>query len=428
MAWTRLSARAVLLAIFSAVFVCSAAWGTPTEVVLYNFCQQSNCADGGGPNGGLVFDANGNLYGTTTYGGTTALAGGTVFELSPTQNGWTETVLYSFCVSAGCPDGQSPEGSLIFDSHGNLYGTTNSGGAYGYGTVFELSPTQSGWTETVLYSFCAAGWPCADYTGQPYSDLWPDAGVVMDKSGNLFGESAYGSVFELSQSGGTWEKSDLYFVGDGDPAGVGLDSEGNAYGVAEQGGIGADPGGYVFELLRSNGWNESTLFGFEEKSGKYTDGYNPDSTPVFDTKGNLYGTTQYNGTSGNAQTGGTAFKLTPSKKGWKFKLLHTFNGKNGDGIEPYGAMAVDGSGNVFGATYLGGTSECQGTKNYCGTVFEISLSGSTYAESVLWSFNETDGEHPMGGVILDKSGNVYGTTFAGGTGTWSNGVVFEVIP
>jgi len=422
MARVDLSTRLIFLGVFATILLSSAAWGAPAEIVLYNFCQLSNCADGGGPNGGLVFDADGNLYGTTTYGGTTAFRNGTVFELSPAPTGWTETVLYSFCVSYGCPDGQQPSGALIFDSNGNLYGTTVYGGAYGYGTVFELSPSQSGWTETVLYSFCPGGYDC-----NGLRDLYPGAGVTMDKSGNLWGTTGWGGVFELSPSQGRWTENIAYFVGDSDPAGVALDSAGNVYGVAEQGGINSYPGGYVFELSKSSGI-ESVLYGFEKNAaGKFAQGYNPNSTPVFDAKGNLYGTTQYNGVS-SSMIGGTVYKLTPGKKKWAFRLLHTFNGKNGDGIEPYGTMAVDASGNVFGATSLGGASECQGTKNYCGTVFEISLSGSTYTETVLWSFNETDGEHPMGGVILDKSGNVYGTTFAGGTGTWSNGVVFEVIP
>jgi uncharacterized repeat protein (TIGR03803 family) len=421
--------RVIFLGIFTTMLLSTAAWGS-SEAVLYNFCQMSNCADGGGPNGPLVFDAAGNLYGTTTYGGAAPNGGGTVFELSPSQGSWTETVLYSFCSQPSCADGQTPEGALIFDSQGNLYGTTYSGGAYGYGTVFELSPSRSGWSETVLYSFCSAGWPCKDASGQAYSDVWPVSGVAMDKFGDLFGRAGWGSTFELTPSGGGWTKSDLYFIGDTDPAGVALDSAGDVYGVAEQGALGPNPGGYVFELSKVGDWSASVLFGFPKNvKGKFADGYNPDTTPVFDKAGNLYGTTQYNGISvnGGNVVGGTAYRLTPGKKGWKFRLLHTFNGKK-DGAQPIGPLAVDSAGNIYGTTYAGGTGACQGLASYCGTVFKIALNGSAYSETVLWSFNNTDGQHPTSGVILDKAGNLYGTTEYGGTGTWANGVVFEVIP
>ena len=430
MARLSVPARAIFLGIFTTILLSTAAWGTATETVLYNFCQQGGayCYDGQGPNGEMVFDAAGNLYGTTTYGG--AHGGGIVFELSPSQGSWTETILHSFCAQAKCADGETPEGALAFDSHGNLYGTTYSGGAFGYGTVFELSPSESGWTETVLYSFCSAGYPCPDPSGQDYADLGPDSGVAMDKNGNLFGVSVYDSFFELSPSGGGgWTKSVIYFVGNGDPAGVALDAAGDVYGVSN--GVSQYPGGFVLELAAPD-WHPSVLYGFTgTEAGKYADGYAPNSTPVFDKKGNLYGATQYSGT-GKYTVGGTAFKLTPGRKGWKFKKLHTFNGKKGDGAYPLGPLAVDSSGNVYGTTYAGGVSQvCNDNGGYpgCGTVFELTPSGTGYTETVLWQFNNTDGESPMSGVILDKAGNLYGTTYQGGSGAGQpSGVVFEVIP
>ncbi len=424
-------ARVILLGVFTTLLLSTAAWGTATEVVLYNFCQTGGwyCTDGSMPNGELIFDAAGNLYGTTTSGG--ANGGGVVFELSPSQDGWTETVLYSFCAQASCTDGELPEGALIFDSLGNLYGTTSGGGLYKHGTVFELSPSQSGWTETVLYSFCPEGGTCGTgYFG--YFDTTPLAGVVMDKAGNLFGPTYYDGIFELSPSGGGWTESRLYEVGWNDPAGVTLDAAGNVYGVAEQGGLQPNPGGYVFELSKSSGWSASILFGLPiNAQGKYADGYNVNSTPVFDQAGALYSTTQYNGiqVNGGNLVGGTAFKLTPSRAGWKFKKLHTFNGKKKDGAQPLGPLAVDSSGNVYGTTYAGGTGACQGLASYCGTVFKITRNGTAYTETVLWSFGgNNDGWHPTAGVILDKAGNLYGTTEYGGTSTWSSGVVFKVIP
>jgi len=421
------SIRLILLGVFSTILLSSVASGAATEVVLHNFCQDSSCSDGGYPNGGLVFDAEGNLYGTTTGGG--AKSGGVVFELSPSPSGWTETVLYNFCTLPSCADGETPEGALMFDSLGNLYGTTASGGASGHGTVYELSSSSGVWTETVLYSFCAESVLCS--ASDSYFDTTPGAGVVMDKSGNLFGTTYYDGVFELSPSAGGWTESRLYEVGWYDPAGVALDGAGNVYGVAEQGGLAPNPGGFVFELSKAGNWSETVLAGLTRNAeGKFANGYNVNSTPVFDAKGNLYSTTQYNGiqVNGGNVVGGTAFKLAPTKKGWTFRKLHTFNGK-ADGAQPLGPLAVDSLGNVYGTTYAGGTGACQGTKSYCGTVFKIALTGTVYSESVLWSFGSgNDGFHPTAGVILDNAGNLYGTTQYGGTGVWANGVVFEVIP
>ena len=164
------------------------------ETVLYNFCSQSNCADGGWPSAGLIFDQKGNLYGTTWLGG--AHSSGTVFKLTPKGK---ETVLYSFCVGSYCPDGDEPSAGLVFDQKGNLYGTTSYGGGLsgyctlGCGVVFKLTPKGK---ETVLHSFCPDGYPCAD--GET-----PTAGLVFDQKGNLFGTTSYGGstvgvVFKLT--------------------------------------------------------------------------------------------------------------------------------------------------------------------------------------------------------------------------------------
>src|SRR5579872_2745975 len=187
------------------------AGGTWNENILYNFCSQTNCTDGEFPIAGLVLDAMGNLYGTTQYGGTQSAcqAGlngcGTAYELSPQRDGtWTETLLYDFCSAFNgdlCQDGQGPNSQLIFDAGGNLYGTAS--GAYG-GVVFELSRASDGWTESVLYSFCAQGGnACPD-------GLLPMGGVAFDRAGNLYGTTQHGgryrigTVFELSPSGNKW--------------------------------------------------------------------------------------------------------------------------------------------------------------------------------------------------------------------------------
>jgi len=189
--------------------------GTWTETTLYIFCIGQNCPNGESPDGTLVLDSKGDLYGTAAFGGAPCANGfvgcGVIYELLPPSlpgGAWTETVLYSFCQVEDCEDGISPSGKLTFDRLGNLYGTTETGGVGGSGTVFELSPGSDGtWTETTLYSFCASA-GCLD-GGYPYE------GVAFDKSGNLYGTTSgggstgYGTIFKLSP-GASWIETVLY--------------------------------------------------------------------------------------------------------------------------------------------------------------------------------------------------------------------------
>src|SRR5580704_16997683 len=183
--------------------------GTWTETILYDFCSKvgnSVCLDGSYPKASLIFDAKGNLYGTTSAGGTPPCpigACGTVFELSPPSSaggGWVENVLYTFCVnenSNACPDGMEPNSRLAMDASGNLYGTTPLGGSghdtknNGGGTVFELTHGAGGWAETVLYNFCSLGEGkvCTDGTS-------PQAGLTFDRVGNLYGTTESGGDFQ----------------------------------------------------------------------------------------------------------------------------------------------------------------------------------------------------------------------------------------
>ncbi len=345
-----------------------------TETVLYSFCSQTDCTDGDGPNAGLIFDAAGNLYGTTWAGGTgsgqfcTAFGSdvgcGTVFELTPIGGGnWAETVLYSFCPQGGrCTDGEEPNGSLIFDAAGNLYGTTYAGGTGGEGgTVFELTPNQyGGWTEQVLHSFTDNG---AD-------GYYPAAGVIFDAAGNLYGTTSYGGYYY---------------------------------------------NGTAFELTpaRGGGWTEQVLHSFCNG----TDGCYPEAGLIFDRIGNLYGTTSYGGTSGK----GTAFEMTPTGGGnWTVQVLHDF-GNGTDGALPSAALIFDAVGNLYGMTGEGGAYGV-------GTVFEMTpTAGGGWTETVLHSFgNGGDGTYPSGGLIFDGVGNLYGTTVVGGA--YSQGTVFELTP
>jgi uncharacterized repeat protein (TIGR03803 family) len=255
----------------------------------------SGGADGGTPNyGALIFDQAGNMYGTTSLGGS---GNGVVYEMVGSGANWTEQAIYAF---AGSPDGATPYSGVIFDNAGNLYGTTTAGGASGNGAVYELSPSGSGWTEQVLYSFTGGS-----------DGSYPTAGLIFDASGNLYGATNVGgtggggTAFELSPSGGGWTYSLLYsFTGGancGPWASLTLNG-GNLYGTTVC--DGANSAGNVFELSPSgNSWTYSSLYDFTGGN----DGQFPYSYVLFDPAGNLYGTTLRGGTF----LQGVVWKITP---------------------------------------------------------------------------------------------------------------------
>ena len=337
-----------------------------TETVLYSF----NGSDGAFPVGGVIFDKAGNLYGVTRDGGDSACFSGcgTIFELTPGANGqWTEAVLYAF---TGGADGGSPDTNLIFDEAGSLYGTTYAGGDgfCGCGTVFELTPGQSGqWTETVLHAFKGG----SDGATPVF------AGVIFDGAGNLYGTTVVGgkygigTVFELTPAkGGKWKETILHaFKGgsDGDNPAAGLDLfEGNLYGTTYAGGDGLSCGsvagcGTVFQLkLNARGkWAKTVIHKFQG-----SDGIETLATPVFDKAGNLYGTT-FEGGSGACNVCGTAFELTPTASGpWQETVLHDFGSQNNDAGTPEGGLIINKSGKLFGVTAAGGNDGV-------GAVYEI---------------------------------------------------------
>jgi uncharacterized repeat protein (TIGR03803 family) len=334
--------------------------GSWTETELYSFTGGS---DGSLPNSAVIFDASGNLYSSTFTGGEYRY--GVVYELTPNSDGtWTESVLYSF---TGGSDGALPGMGEIFDAAGNLYGTTRDGGAYGRGVVFELTPNSNGtWTENVLYSFRGhkdGATPC-------FGNLIFDAaGNLYGTTGGWDGGSN-GTVFELTpNSNGTWTESVLHsFRGgkDGSRA-VGaltFDQAGNLYGATYSGGTYGE--GTVFKLTPgSNGkWTKDVIHQFRGKTSG--DGSNPYAGVIFDPAGNLHGTT-YDGGSGPCSYQGpgcgTVFKLVPnSKGGWTEQILHRFNSYAAS--SPVGAVVMDAAGNLYAATSNEG-----GNKN--GTVFEI---------------------------------------------------------
>src|SRR5258708_2814889 len=316
------------------------------QTTLYSF---TGAADGNSPSSGLVSDGAGNLYGTTFYGGSCAALKkgcGTVFELSPSsRGGWTETVSHEFAAGS---DGELPTGNLIFDSDGNLYGTA-SGGAHNEGTVFELSPGAAGWTEQVLYSFGGI----ANEGYLPTGGLVIDASGNLYGGTIFGGASSSGTVFELSpSSSGVWTGTTIYsFTGKNDGGwpygGVLLDSAGNVYGTTSLGGFGSSSCsfgcGTVFRLSRISGnWNFSILYTFEGPGGA-----SPISRLTLDTTGNLYGTTQLGGAKCSIQSGcGVIFELSPTKQGeWKETLLHDFTNAS-DAADPQCPLTLDAACNL----------------------------------------------------------------------------------
>src|SRR5208282_1858392 len=364
-----------------------------TYSILYNKFGKGKGKDGDQP-AGLVQDSEGSFYGTTASGG--AYNNGTVFKLSAKG---VLKLLYTFKVS---PDGASPQAGLVLDPrNGNLYGTTELGGKYGVGTVFEVNASG---IETVLYNF-----------GAGTDGAYPVAGLIMDSNGNLYGTTEKGGVynngtaFKLDNTGATeiWLYSFAGYPTDGEypTAPLVLDNTGNLYGTTQEGG--AQNNGTVFRLDPTGG--ETPLYSF--KGSQNGDGASPYAGLVLDAVGNLYGTTAAGGDQGNF---GTVFEVDTAGTGET--VLYTFAGEP-DGAYPEADLAMDAEGNLYGTTISGGTYNN-------GSVFEL---GSTYSEKVLHSFagNPTDGQSPTE-LLLDTTGNLYGVTRFGGLYGCCKGVVFEV--
>ncbi len=393
--------RALTATVMSTVFTLAMMIESPPAVqaqsfgVLYHF---TGGADGANPYASaLVRDSVGNLYGTTEYGGDLSCTGGlspgcgTVFKL----NGGSETVLHSF---AGSPDGAFPLPGLIHDSAGNLYGTTFEGGtgSGSSGTIFRVTATGN---DAVLYSF----------TGSPDGDS-PFSVLTRDSFGNFYGTTrsggafGFGSVFKLSKRG---KETVLYSFSGGPDGGTPfggliLDSAGTLYGTTYAGGASAGHG-VVFKL--DEGGTETVLHTFTAS----TDGANPYAGLTRDNQGNLYGTTYFGGKLGF----GTIFKIDTAGKE---TVLHSFAGP--EGANPYfGSLVIDGKGNVFGTASTGGASNL-------GTVFALNLISRKLR--VLHTFDGADGASPLGGLLRDTHGRLYGTTYQGGT--FGAGVVFILAP
>jgi uncharacterized repeat protein (TIGR03803 family) len=348
-----------------------------------------------------------------------------IFLLSAGTWAQTTKVIYSF---AGDEDGEYPDTDLVLDNAGNIYGTTVLGGDFGSGTVFMLSKSGSTWTHTVLYSFTSG-----PDGGQPYK------GVALDRNGNLYGsavtggtgscEGGCGVVYKLTNNGGVWTETVLHsFTGGNDGSGPGngltIDRAGNLYGMTPIGG--AFGLGTVYQLHpRTDGSNAFRVI------HQFADGVEGSSASagrlLLDQSGSLYGVTTVGGIHGN----GMVFQLLPVQGNFQYQDLYNFHDVPDAGF-PYSALTRNSTGQLYGTTYYAGA-------NNLGAVYQMKYYRGLWYESVLYSFTSgTDGNSPIGNVVIDPSGNLYGTTSEGGTSTvgtifkltntagkWSESVVYS---
>ncbi len=391
-----------------------------TYSVVHNFAGGQ---DGATPMAGLTLDRTGNFYGTAAFGGTTGgdcgnRGCGTVFRLAKRNSGWVLSPLYSF---AGGDDGANPEANVVIGADGTLYGSTYIGGGpcdgTGCGTVFNLKPPAAAcksalcpWTEILIHNF----------TGP--DGIGPVGAVLFDSSGNLFGATTSGgfrnggAIYELQPMDGSWTVRVLYSSYGYPRGGLILDDSGNLYGPAFTAGNGY---GSVYQMVPSGStWITSDIYDFTYRS----DGGYPWASLILDGSGNFYGSTCTGG-SGN---GGTVFELSPSGGKWTFTTLHSFESPENGAfvVGPVGSLVMDNAGALYGTTLA------DGTHGY-GSVFKLTPGGSGWAFTSLHDFTGgSDGGYPYSNLVFDANGNLYGTASVGGAGSCTNGcgVLFEITP
>jgi len=339
------------------------------------------------------------------------------FLFPPLTHAATYTVLHSF---VGIQDGELPNWTVTQDTAGNLFGTTFGGGQTQGGVVYELG--YGTWSETIIHSF--------DFNNEGDG---PAFGVALDEKGDLYGTtivgggSDQGTVFELTPSQGQWAVTVLYELGS---RGLLLDGKGNLYSALGAGKYGE---GAIGELsLGPDAWTYNDLYSFCAEPPQCQDGEAPNDPLVFDTSGKLYGTTLYGGNEiycvADTYGCGVAFQLKPNRDGtWTYHLLHAFATDLSDGEVPTGALAIDGTGSLYGATNLGGPTGG-------GTVYRLipSSVGQGWKEAILYTFADClKGCSPVNGLAMDKSGNLYGAAGGGNTLCAGNnycGLVYELSP
>ena len=383
-----------------------------TEQPIYMF---QGGTGGALPASGLVTDANGNLFGTTTAGGTGGY--GTVFELSPPAQGatqWTQTVLYAF---TGAADGGVPAARLTLGRKGVLYGTTTQGGPAGQGVVFSLSPPKKtgAWVQAVMYAF----------TGGADGGA-PRCALISDRSGNIYGTASQGGagaagvVFRLSPpvDGTIWVETVLHdFTGaadGGSPYGqLALGGDGALYGTASGGGQYGY--GTIYRLVPDNevSWSFEPLYAFQGG----TDGSTPRDGMSAAPNGNFYGTT-----AGSGSSQGTVFQLAPpvSGGGWTETPLTAFAGQGNAGSGPWATVSIDKHGTLYGTALGAGQSPY-------GEIFSMTQANGTWTQTVLHAFQGgADGQAPYSTVLVGAHGVLYGTAAGTAGQGGSAGVVWQV--
>lgn len=401
---------------FGLVFELSPAKGLWNKSTLASFIG----TDGANPASGLILDSSGNLYGETYDGG--VAGGGTIFKVTPGTRGGTENLLYAFKgFNNGYLSGTNPQFGLVFDSQGNLYGVAGGGPeTFGVcsdsnfcGVVFQLTPSSTGWAQSVIHTFSFSDGQISNVSPSGFSE----GPLVSDAAGNFYGTTdeggafGNGTVFELTPSGnGTWTETVLYsFTGSTDgnsPTGVVFDQAGNLYGATAFGG--ATDCGVVFKLAPSSGggWTESVLYTFPA-TPNCNDG-KLQGPLAMDAAGNLYGAT----TESFYGSVPIVYQLSPSGNSWTLNVLP------GTHAYTYSPLILDAAGNLYGTSV--------GLNLPYGTVFELSPGAGGWTQTILYTFKGSDGASPIGPLVRDAAGNLYGNTLGGGT--HGAGVVFEITP
>lgn len=375
---------------------------------------------GRGVDGGVTIDKKGNIFGITTYSAIYSSDHGTLFELAPSGSSYTETNIASFDGS----NGESPWNRPIEDASGNLYVTTSGGGASTpYGTVNKFTHGSSGWTQSAI-NVLGSGSTDGRY---PYA-------APVEQNGTLYipttqgGYWREGAIYALSANSLTG--SVIYSFQGPDRGDLGVPyttlvagPNGVLYGTAESGGKGFGTQGGGGGIYTLSGGTYTFVFGFPaDKKGLFPEGRGPESPVVVDKSGNIYGTTEFGGSYAKGTCAmfgcGVVFKVT---KAGVLKVLHRFGGGK-DGYEPLQGLVLKGN-TLYGTTYVGGTQYCGPGSLGCGTLFKIGISGSGY--KILHTFVGTDGSNPYFGSMTLVGNTLYGTTETGYTGVYANGgVVF----
>ena len=382
-----------------------------TFSIIHSFTN--NGGDGGNPEAGVTI-RGGSLFGTTYSGG---LGYGTAYQITHAGNDWVHVPIAYLPGSSSAPIAR-----VLFGPDGHLYGTSRSGGQLGSGSAFDLIPPLSlcrdarcSWKVNLLYGF----------EGPPFDGYSVGHGdLIWDQQGNIYGTtngggpSDAGTVYELTPSNPYWIETPIYiFSGGADggrpQAGVIFDSNGNLFGATTLGG--SNNAGTIFKLtyMPGVGWTETVLYNFTGGN----DGKAPFGGLIWDAAGNLYGTTSDAGTGGC----GTAFELSPSGQTWNLTTLYSFSGQPGNDDGPRASLAMDSTGNLYGTTYRCGA-------NSRGSIFKLSNTQNGWVYTSLHDFTAgDDGADPNSNVSIDTDGTLYGTASSDG-GARNYGVVWMIKP